>query len=72
MQPGHFLYISHLFLISDTDIIWGFFFFLQFFIRYLLHLHFKCYPESPIYPHPSPRFPIHQLPLLGPGVSPVQ
>ena len=30
-----------------------FFFFLQFFIRYLLHLHFKCYPESPLYP-PTP------------------
>jgi hypothetical protein len=21
-----------------------------FFIRYFLHLHFKCYPESPLYP----------------------
>jgi hypothetical protein len=24
-------------------------FFLQFFIRYFLHLHFKCYPESSLY-----------------------
>jgi hypothetical protein len=25
-----------------------------FFIRYFLHLHFKCYPESPLYPPPAP------------------
>jgi hypothetical protein len=24
-----------------------------FFIRYFLHIHFKCYPESPIYRHPA-------------------
>jgi hypothetical protein len=29
-------------------------FFFQFFIRYFLHLHFKCYPESPLYPPPPP------------------
>jgi hypothetical protein len=23
------------------------------FIRYFLHLHFKCYPESPLYPSPA-------------------
>jgi hypothetical protein len=28
----------------------SFFFFFQFFIRYFLHLHFKCFPESPLYP----------------------
>jgi hypothetical protein len=28
--------------------------FFQFFIRYFLHLHFKCYPESPLYPPPRP------------------
>jgi hypothetical protein len=28
--------------------------FFQFFIRYFLHLHFKCYPESPLYPPPHP------------------
>ena len=27
--------------------------FFQFFIRYFLHLHFKCYPESPLYPPPA-------------------
>jgi hypothetical protein len=26
--------------------------FFNFFIRYFLHLHFKCYPESPLYPSP--------------------
>ena len=26
-----------------------FLFFSFFFIRYFLHLHFKCYPESPLY-----------------------
>jgi hypothetical protein len=31
-----------------------FFFFLFFFlIRYFLHLHFKCYPQSPPYPSPA-------------------
>jgi hypothetical protein len=30
-------------------------FFFQFFIRYFLHLHFTCYPESSLYPPPSPR-----------------
>jgi hypothetical protein len=28
------------------------------FIRYFLHLHFKCYPESPLYP-PLPPLPTH-------------
>jgi hypothetical protein len=28
--------------------------FSQFFIRYFLHLHFKCYPKSPLYPLPCP------------------
>ena len=41
-------------------------FFLCFFIRYFLYLHFKCYPKSPAYPpsHSS----THPLPLLGPGI----
>jgi hypothetical protein len=42
----------------------------QLFIRYLLHLHFKCYPKTLLYPSPSCS-PTHPLPLLGPGVSPV-
>jgi hypothetical protein len=41
--------------------------FFQLFIRYFLHLHFKCYPERPLYP-PSPCSPTHPLPLLGTGV----
>jgi hypothetical protein len=41
--------------------------FFSFFIRYFLHIHFKCYPKSPLYPHPT-LFPYHPLPLLGPVV----
>jgi hypothetical protein len=39
----------------------------NFLIKYYLHLHFKCYPESPytLPPHCSPT---HPLPLLGPGI----
>jgi hypothetical protein len=34
------------------------FFLFPIFIRYFLHLHFKCYPESPLYPrHPLLPFP---------------
>jgi hypothetical protein len=29
------------------------FLFKAFFIRYFLHLHFKCYPQSPLYPPPA-------------------
>jgi hypothetical protein len=32
------------------------FFFFNFFIRYFLHLHFKCYPKSTLYP-PHARLP---------------
>jgi hypothetical protein len=39
-----------------------------FFIRYSLHLHFKCYPKSPLYPPPPSCSPTHSLPLLGSGV----
>ena len=46
-----------------------FFFFFQFFIRYFLHLHFKCYPKSP-YTLPLPCSPTHPLPLLVPGIPP--
>jgi hypothetical protein len=41
--------------------------FFPIFIRYFLHLHFKCFPEIPLYPLP-PGSPTHPLPLLGPGV----
>ena len=27
---------------------------ISFFIRYFLHLHFKCYPKSPLYTPPAP------------------
>jgi hypothetical protein len=39
---------------------------LSFFIRYFLYIHFKCYPESSLYP-PPPCSPTHTLLLLGPG-----
>jgi hypothetical protein len=42
--------------------------FFQFFIRYFLHLYFKCYPKSPLYSHPRPCFPTYPLLLLGPGL----
>jgi hypothetical protein len=42
-------------------------YFIYFFIRYFLHLHFKCYPQSPLYP-PPPCSPTHPLPLPGPGI----
>jgi hypothetical protein len=44
----HWKSISHLFqkaiLLPDR---------VGFFIRYFLHLHFKCYPQSPLYPSPA-------------------
>jgi hypothetical protein len=46
-------------------------FFFQFFIRYFLHLHFKCYSESPLYllpppPRPAPLPTPHFLALVFP------
>jgi hypothetical protein len=48
-------------LISDTSFKDKFLFFFLFFIRYFLHLHFKCYPESPLHPTPT-LLPNHPLP----------
>jgi hypothetical protein len=51
-----------------------FFFGHKFFIRYLLYLHFKCYPlswfpsKSPLFLPLSPCSPINPLPLPGPGI----
>jgi hypothetical protein len=41
--------------------------FKAFFIRYFLHLHFKCYPKSPLCP-PPPWSPNHPLLLPDPGI----
>jgi hypothetical protein len=41
-----------------------------FFIRYFLHLHFKCYPQSPIYPTPA-LLPNQPAPASWPWHSPV-
>jgi hypothetical protein len=42
----------------------------NFFIRYILHLHFKCYPESPLYP-PLTLLPNPPTPVSRPWHSPV-
>jgi hypothetical protein len=41
---------------SDQSTKWkiSIFFFFCLFIRYFPHLHFKCYPQSPLYPAPQP------------------
>jgi hypothetical protein len=44
--------------------------FFQFFIRYFLPLHFKCYPESPLYPPPT-LLPYPPTPTSWPWCSPV-
>jgi hypothetical protein len=49
---------------------WIFFYFFQFLIRYFLHLHFQCYPESPLYPPPS-LFPYPPTPTFSPWCYPV-
>jgi hypothetical protein len=45
--------------------------FLKFiFIRYFLHLHFKCYPKSPLYSPPA-LLPYTPTPTSWPWLSPV-
>jgi hypothetical protein len=44
--------------------------FFQFFIRYFLHLHFKCYPKSPLYPSPT-LLPYPPTPTSWPWCSPI-
>ena len=46
------------------------FYFLSIFIRYCLYLHFKCYPESPLYPTPA-LLPNSPTPAYWPWHSPV-
>jgi hypothetical protein len=41
-----------------------------FLIRYFLHLHFKCYPKSPLYPPPA-LLPYPLIPTSWPWRSPV-
>jgi hypothetical protein len=45
-------------------------FFIYFFIRYFLHLHFKFYPENPLYPLPA-LLPNTPTPTSWPWNSPV-
>ena len=60
------------FLVQDCFryLFFYFFFFFQFFIRYFLHLHFKCYPEIPLYPYPA-LLPYPPTPTSWPCHSPV-
>jgi hypothetical protein len=46
------------------------FYFILFFIRYFLYLHFKCYPESSLYPPPA-LLPYPPTPTSWPWHSPV-
>jgi hypothetical protein len=46
------------------------FFLFSFFIRYFLHLHFKCYPKSPLCPPPT-LLPYTVTPTSWPWLSPV-
>ena len=46
------------------------FYFLTIFIRYFLHLHFKCYCKSPLYP-PAALLPNQPTPAFWPWHSPV-
>jgi hypothetical protein len=42
-----------LFFFFFTFYLFIYLFIFAFFIRYFLHLHFKCYPKSPLYPPPA-------------------
>ena len=48
----------------------SFLLFKQFLIRYFLHLQFKCYPESPLYP-PAALLPNSPIPTSWPWHSPI-
>jgi hypothetical protein len=59
-----FFYLTSLSVVSSdiTSLILYFlikFFLLIIFIRYFLHLHFKCYPQSPLYPSRPAPLPTH-------------
>jgi hypothetical protein len=45
--------------------------FFNFFIRYFLHLHFKCYPESSLFTHTPALLPYPLTPTSWPWCSPV-
>jgi hypothetical protein len=51
--PSTVLHFVHIFNYQVNN-------FLKFFLRYFLHLHFKCYPKCPLYPSfcPAP-LPLH-------------
>jgi hypothetical protein len=57
-------------LLIDLIVVGINFYGLQFFIRYFLHLHFKCYPQSPLY-HARALLPYQATPASWHGHSPV-
>jgi hypothetical protein len=57
-------------VISENDFFKGKQWFFSIFIRYFLHLHFKCYPESTLYPPPA-LLPYPPTPTSWPWHSPV-
>jgi hypothetical protein len=64
-KPLHIFSVYTLLSKEPVQILWPVLFF---FIRYFLHLHFKCYLESSLYPIPPTCSPTHPLALLGPGI----
>jgi hypothetical protein len=68
-NPKQFSFLSFPFL-SFPFLSFSFLFFSLFF-RYFLHLHFKCYPESPLYPLHA-LLPYPPTPTSWPWRSPVQ
>jgi hypothetical protein len=71
---GRLFFVKNNFLfygsLPITESIQTIVFFFQFFIRYFLHLHFKCYLESPLYPPPI-LLPDPPTPTSWPWHSPV-
>ena len=55
---------------SQSEVLWIFVLFYNIFIRYFLHLHLKCYPESSLYP-PTTLFPYPPTPTSWSWHSPV-
>jgi hypothetical protein len=70
MRFFSFLFFSFL-LFSLLFFFLFFSYFIHFLIRYFLYMHFKCYPESSLYP-PSTLLPYSPTPASWPWHSPVR
>jgi hypothetical protein len=62
-------FLFFFFLTFSFSFFFSFFFFFKFLIRYFLHLHFQCYPQSP--PYPPTRLPYPLTSTSWPCRSPV-